>query len=58
MCRYLAKSVFSSLDTQIKAEVHFIIHFVLANLRIAAERTLASEHPLYGFIVKVRRWCS
>lgn len=44
---FLAKAVFNSLDRDVNAIYHYILHTAIANVAIAAEKTLASEHPLF-----------
>jgi hypothetical protein len=44
---FLAKAVFNCLDRDVNAIYHFVLHTVIANVAIAAQKTLASEHPLY-----------
>ena len=45
--RFLAKTIFNTIDVNINAIVHFVLHFVIVNIGIAAANNLASEHPLF-----------
>lgn len=44
---FLAKAVFNCLDRDVLFVYHFVLHTAMNNIVIAAEKTLASEHPLY-----------
>jgi hypothetical protein len=44
---FLAKAVFNSLDRDVMFIYHFVLHTAMNNIAIAAQKTLASEHPLF-----------
>jgi hypothetical protein len=44
---FLAKAVFNCLDRDVNAIFHFVLHNAIANVAIAAQKHLASEHPLF-----------
>jgi hypothetical protein len=44
---FLAKAVFNCLDRDVNAIFHFVLHTAISNVAIAAQKHLASEHPLF-----------
>jgi len=44
---FLAKAVFNCLDSDVNSILHFALHSAIANVAIAAQKNLASEHPLF-----------
>lgn len=44
---FLAKAVFNCLDRDVNAIYHFVLHTAISNVAIAAQKHLASEHPLF-----------
>ena len=44
---FLAKAIFNCLDRDVSGVYHFALHNAIANVAIAAQKKLASEHPLF-----------